>query len=175
MSLPAVVIVCLHDSDDHPGCFFHSSVRHFGTVQTQLEAIWRQRLVTAPEANLQTLSGACLSFKCRWLNDTCLAIPPHHQHTCPPSWAPANSVQCSAQRKLIRTLGNDRVNTRSLFLMILSITEDFSLSHACLVFFKLLERTLITLSFPKMGQKTRWKGVDGLGLKLWDPPSLSSS
>lgn len=155
---PTAVIVYLHDSDDHPGSllsllrasFWHST-----------EAIWRQCLVAAPEANVQTLSGACLSFRGRWLNDTCL----------PTVVGSSQLIQCGAQRKLIRTLGNDRVNTRSLFLMIFSITEDFSLSHACLSFFFQIARKDINNNNSKMGggdslKRGSWSGMETLGSSL---------
>ena len=99
--------ICLHDSDDHPGWFFSSSVHRFGNVQKQLEVICRQWLVTAPEANLPIPSGACWSFTCRWLNGTCLPLPPPspthththtHTHTCTAvGFSQLCTVQCSTE------------------------------------------------------------------------------
>ena len=126
---------------------------HQCTVWQWTDTTWgdlQAGLVTAPEANLPVPSGACLSFTCRWLNGTCLPLPPPsptHTHTHTLLWASANSVQCSAQLKLIRTLGNDRVNTRSLFLMIFSITRDFPLSHACL-FFQIARKDINNVILP---------------------------
>ena len=70
-----------------------------------------------------------------------------HTHTYTLLWASANSGQGSAQLKLIRTLGNDSVNTRSLFLMIFSITKDFPLSHACL-FFQIARKDINNVILP---------------------------
>ena len=148
--------VCPHDSDGHPSWLFSSSAHRCGNVQTQPEVICRQWLVTAPEANLPVPSGACLSFTCRGLHGTCLPLPPPspthththiHTHTHTLLWASANSGQGSAQLKLIRTLGNDSVNTRSLFLMIFSITKDFPLSHACL-FFQIARKDINNVILP---------------------------
>lgn len=179
---PAVVIVCLHHSDGRTALagFCSSSVHRFGTTQTQLEAIWRQWLVTAPGANLQILSGVCLSFKCRWLNDTCLPLPlpspTHtHAHTHAHSWASANSIQCRAPMKLIRMLGNDSANIRSWFLMVFSITEDFPLSHACLFFFQIAGKDINNIILPlKSGEKFTVEGLINW-IDTWAPPSVSSS